>query len=707
MPKLKIKNWKGLYTNIDENDSALDISRTSINFRYNRGYVQFENRELGEYALPVIDTAFGIGWEWETGIYATLTNDPLDQDATATKYDCLILVAKQDDGSQYNRLIFLKDLTNDSIWYELSKEGNASTYINKFGVPDKFIGIENHDGAGGFTNSYFSTTKEGKAYFREEAGHIKLFLPHDCFWIGRIERALRTPYANYDFSDDPNILGWYIDKLVENFDPLMTVSTADIYPPLPHRIAWRGGVSVSTDNVTRNKEINLGSMDTHAPVNIEDGHSERTTIYSWTPIFKDGGGPVPTTVVPYAESLYSTLQNSIFFYDSHVDYGAPAGLVAMPANFADYYETYNPSTGVTIPFTDFATLQNNVTIEVLGSSTAYTLSGRNAWVMPLSAVSAHSWRYVGTVDTTTQGFDDGEERFHMIITAVLDEREEVIVKALTQEIPDTITGKWKIVITNAILLPKSNYRVTRLRYYVKTGFGTVYHLYKDIEFLDTSTTDTTTERATFDIIEADNTAILLAQNIGLEPDEERWDSYKVIQGFRDFTTESGVSIGISNEDYSNIYYSVLGGGNLQPDLMYKQNILQVAGANIINAVAVINKELAALTDDTTYVIKVIESIGALVFTINTTLEFGVKDQFDTAQMQGGLAINTRHGIYTTTGMQSNLISDAIDDIVKANFSSSRIYYNKDLHELYYKISNTDDLYRFRFKDNVWELISKI
>lgn len=693
MPKLKIKNWKGLYTNIDENDSALDISRTSINFRYNRGYVQFENRELGEYALPDIDTAFaGYDWEWETGLYTTITNDPFDEDGTATKYNCLILVAKTEDSGTYHRLVYLKDLTNDSIWYELSLNGNANPFIQ----------IENHDGAGGFADSYFSTTINAKAYFREESGHAKLFLPHMAFWIGRLERKVAIPGSSViDYNTTyPDSGKWYIDKLVDSFNPSASL-VSDDYPPYPHRLFWKGGISTSTDDVVRNQDISLNAGEILYDMPIDDG-ADKTWMHRYTGRIIDGGAPLPTTVAPYAPSIANDFINSIFAYQAYYYY---PNHIVFPYEFFNYYEAFDPVSGAARDIVAEGNATDSPDMNIMGVGLIQrTLYNRRSLRMDKTFFETTSWRYKGTLTTSTGGFESAIKKFHLIVTAVLDEREEIIIKATTRTVDEA--APWKIVFTRAGLTNKGNARVTRLRYYLKLEGEEIYYLYKDIGFL-TDVDEGTFNTTNFDIVKGDDTAVTLSANIGIEPDEKRWYTYTIIEGFRDFVTESGVSIGISNDDYSNIYYSVLGGGNLQPDLMYKQNILQVAGANVINAVAVINKELAALTDDTTYIIKVIESIGALVFTINTALEFGVKDQFDTAQMQGGLAINTRHGIYTTTGMQSNLISDAIDDIVKANFSSSRIYYNKDLHELYYKISNTDDLYRFRFKDNVWELISKI
>src|SRR5574343_491935 len=221
MPKIKIKNWKGIYTNIDENDNSFEYAKASVNFKHSRGVLTFEDRNLSEYELPEIDSSLSsYNWEWETGIYCTLLNDPFKELPTAKKYNCLVVIAKAEDSGTYHRLIYLKNLTDDSIWYELSKQGNAD------GLD---IFIPNHNGSGSFEGSYFSTTIDGEAFFRVEDGKLKIFLPHDAFWVGRLERQLHYKASPLGYLD-PN--QWYIDRLVEPFDSdNLTIISENFIPP--------------------------------------------------------------------------------------------------------------------------------------------------------------------------------------------------------------------------------------------------------------------------------------------------------------------------------------------------------------------------------------------------------------------------------------------------------------------------------------------
>lgn len=698
MPKLKIKNWKGLYTNIDENEQSLETARVSINWRHERGKLIFESRFLSEYDLPIIDPTLAsqFNWEWETGIYCTLSNDPLAQNPIAAKYDILCVIAKAELNGVYHRLVYFKDLTNSSIWYEASKNGNLSGTM-----------IENYDALYQFTNSYLDTTIDAEVFFRVEGGKLKIFLPHDVFWLGRLERDMNIPGAR-----TYAINNFYFDKLIEAYDSSdLNNSNPTAQMVVPQRIKWSGGCRpiVTTSDTVNKQQITLGPRTDNKDSGgytlllTEDNGTDYSRVYPYTGTFNESGDIIPTTVnYPWAGNL---LPNTFWTRLTLDDVNGNTRLV-YDSHFHDYYEPYDPITMVSrdLVAEGIAIYDNDMTLskyDINDNWTGWaTLANRTSYVIKKSDFETISWRYkgVGSID----GFSTAIKGYHLIVTATLDEREEVIIYMQNQEFATLQAAPWTLDFQNATLQRWSNYRVTRLKYYVRLENEEIHYLYKDVPFLEG------TEEADdqFYINPADNLGISLYDNIGIEVEPKEQYRYRVVHSFRDFVTESGISIGISRDDYTSVYYSVLGGGNLQPDLMYTQNILPVAGARLVNAVAVVNTKLAVITDDTTYIVNVVEDIGALVFTMQTTLEFGVKNQFDVAQIQGGLALNTRHGIYTTTGTQSNLISEPIDDIVKTNFDSSRILYNKDIHELYYKVNGSDNLYRFRFKDQVWEVVNK-
>lgn len=730
MPKIKIKNWKGIYTNIDENDNSFEYAKASVNFKHSRGVLTFEDRNLSEYELPEIDSSLSsYNWEWETGIYCTLLNDPFKELPTAKKYNCLVVIAKAEDSGTYHRLIYLKNLTDDSIWYELSKQGNADG-LNIF--------IPNHNGSGSFEGSYFSTTIDGEAFFRVEDGKLKIFLPHDAFWVGRLERQL---YFKGEVLDVLKTNQWYIDRLQEPFDEknlTMFVSLgtvhrtfvgnplniilgpetlkAAIYNSPGRRNAIKFNVNVITDPGTVINERPVTKVFKQDNVyygfpDLPGTHDERWNTFTYE--LKLDNNPIPCEqIYPYISPpgplRKKDTPNEWHIYKVHPD--VLTDYVFLDPQIMNAFKPLGKT------WEQAAIDDPNITLA--SQWTAWNLNNQgfgwhttdNALMagMPRATFDALPLAYVKAGRIEDIGIANEFSAYNIIATAVYDNREEYILESYS----GSLTGiganeRFALEISKLCLPWDFNRRTTKLRFYVKfydleSNPAIDHTLYKEFDLLD----DKNETAIPFHIYYSSESGVLLSQNIGVTFDDEKPQSHKIVSGFRDFITESGVSIALATNDYSSVYYSSLGNGNLLPDLIYSAATIPIVGVPIVNAVTVVSTRLALLTDNTLYLLDVLEEAGVLAFSVKESLEFGVKNSRDIAQIQGGIAIHTRHGIYTTTGVQSNLISEPIDDIVKTYFDTGRIYYNKYLHELYYKPTSGEDLYRFRFKDGVWELINK-
>jgi len=279
------------------------------------------------------------------------------------------------------------------------------------------------------------------------------------------------------------------------------------------------------------------------------------------------------------------------------------------------------------------------------------------------------------------GFDVGPTAWSIVATAVYDDREEVIIEYQEGVIDlDPAVTKFAFDINHIIIPYDFNKRTTRYRFYIKLydADGQIqldFDMCQDFDLFE----DINNMMSNFYISQSstqEGVGINLAANIGIAFDEKKPQTHVIVSGFRDITTSQGISIGLKIDDYINVYYSALGGGNLMPDLVYLQALLPVYAETIVNAVASINDKFGAFTNNTLYLIRVVEETGLLVFTMTGVLEFGVKNRQDIAVIQGGVVINTQHGIYSTTGFQSNLLSEPIDDIVRTYYNTSTIFYNK-------------------------------
>lgn len=749
--KIKIKEFKGIYTNIDENDNRLELVRDSENFYHKRGYLEVDPRNLAEDTnLPTPNIDFpSYSWTFETGIYTTLSEDILStQDIpVAQKHDVLILIAKAEDSGTYHRLIYLYDITNSAGWYEMSKFGNGSPVV----YGQRIIDAVNHDAAGNFSESIFSTTVNGTAFFQVEDGRLKIYLPHDAFWLGRIHRKIWvndqarrwastaggvTTYPYFDYETGGPY--WYIDRIVDHWDHTKQYISYNgfamaQYPSFPTGTDLTGLMCANPDTTTGYEQTRrLGLMfdfdiiddPNHITggrtIKIGDPHDDkarfdppnhvRSTRHTITDdttgvIVRNPNPPFPINPEIWSFAIdydrTDAALNPDWSEDDWVAGNYDKVFIGIRTSEA---EAFRPVAGawstVTVPSYEAKTNNEMQTFLYTPMGGIVTILSGYALSISLEDWLNLAFEYGGDKSVNDVGWLTSQANFSIVATLVLDEREEVPVHALTYH--PAIDAKYVIKISNIVMPWDISKRITRLRFYHSLKDAADYEMVKEFNLLES---DSSIED--FEFSADDYTGDTLAANIGfLWNLWERPSDLQILRGFKSFITESGVSIGIAHRDEVAVYYSTFGGGNLMPDLIYDDNRMPITGVSELTAVANADGRLMVFTPNTSYVINAEEVAGVLAFRIEDTVELGVKDQHDVANIQGGVVVHTQHGIYITNGYETQLISEAIDDLIVQHYSTGRIYYNRYKHEVYYKPTVSEDLYRFRLKDSVWERIDK-
>ena len=688
MPKFKIKDIEGIYTNADQNDLKPELVKTSVNFRHKKGYVEFDPRELAVLpGIPNLNTAYpGQGFTWETGIYCTLTNDPFADDTGPTEYNILVLVAHNSADVKARR-IWLKETDNNNPWKELSEEADSNIPLSE-------------------TN--FSTSQAGDTFFQIENGILKIYMPHNCFWVGYLDRNVRK---GFDYLDHT---GWYIDVLVEPFDwanqtvwlnGKITGQVVDTVPPGtpgdkvfcgPNRRFGFKYILEYIENQTFNvdeRELTMSKDATGSNwYKIEGQHLFSYKLFLYR--FYDAETNEP---------VYRTWENGVIWEDTNN--------VVMDDYYWPIYEELSDADYYILPLNMVNELKPSGTvwkaIATLGTYSVENsplLFGRG-WRIKKTTFDAQTWLYTGEPTTIEDsGFTAAtDSKFSLITTAVLDDREEIIIDYGVYDA--NFVGspvKFAIKVKDIYAPIDINKRVTRFRIYHKVyNVDVDYTLHKEIDLYEGHKL----YNASFYLSERTDTGILLASNIGFLYDEKNPGAYQILTGFRSFVTEAGISVGLPNDDQVRVYHSTLG-AVLMPDLIYDQNRLPITGISTLNAVVNVNGRFGAFTDTTLYIVQPNEIAEEMTFAIEDTIHLGVKNTKDVANVQGGALINTRNGIYLTNGSTTELISDPINNLVRDYYNTSRIFYNKFLHEVYWwPRTDSEDLYRFRFEDKGWERIN--
>jgi hypothetical protein len=741
--KIKVKDFNGILTNNDENDNRLEYCTDSENFYHKRGFLEIDPRNLAEITnLPDPNNDLGnYTWAWETGIYTTLTNDVLSTRdiPEPAKHDVLVLIAKANDSGTYHRLVYLYDYTNSDGWYELSNKGN---YISVGGEP--IIDIENHNTVN-FLGSAMSTSIDGTTHFQVENGRLKIYMPHDAFWVGKLDRKIwihddahrwpiidtngDTTYPHFDYENNY----WYIDRVVDrwkhNKQMVAIANTANElqFPrnPLATSIECAKGHVVLDDQIRRTglyydmipnetqthvvggKEISIGQphdLKVRKETEWSNFRCLRVSIYD-----EDGFAianpklPFPAYPEIWLFPLDATRTDSGVNTGTG-DWDIDAGSGYGPPNWTGLYIHLHGADATNFRLASGSAWSTEIAraegaVKVWNAETAQ-FTGGTSLSISVDEFLNNTVEYAGDAAVSSVGWETTENDFSIVVTAVLDEREEFLIGA--ENFKPEVADKYVIGIKNIQMPWDINKRITRLRFYHKLKDATDYEMVKDFDLLSSESTI-----ENFDISTEAYDGIFLAANIGylLDYYDHKAD-YRLITGFTDFVTESGISIGVASKDEVAIYHSTYGGGNLMPDLIYDDNRLPITGVSQLTAVANADGRLMAFTAHTSYVVQAEEVGGVIAFRFMDTVEIGAKNKNDVVNIQGGVLVHSEHGIYVTNGFETKSISEAIDDIIATNYATGRIYYNRYKHEVYYKPAAAEDLYRYRMKDNVWEHMEK-
>lgn len=673
MPGLLIQNFRSLYTNIDPDQASQETLSAMLNFRLREGYVEVEPRHLSALTdLPTLDA----GYAFETGIYCTLTNDALNNtlNSTATKYDVFVLVALKYSTGTFYRKIYLQDVTDPlspGAWEEMSKEGAvALSNIN-------------------ISESFYTTTIDGRTFFKVQNGRLKVYMPHDCFWIGILNRTLYLPTPTTLAYTAPLALNqFYIDRLLEDWVGERKTLVGDICQDIN-----RQGVRLTLETVTGDTTIIESrpiTMSYYSLSLVDFPGGGTGYVHQFNVTINEDGSDVPL-IVAYNDSDVDT-ENRHWAFSENGDNNGDT--MYIPTVWFSQIQRLDANLNEIIPAT-YATFTTDPTVN---GGVAY---GDFYYLTKADFLSYTDWHYIGNTTIADVGFEASVKEYSMVVTATLDERDEIIISQYDRNVDET--GKWAIKISSVKIAEDLNYRTTKLKMYIKLKDDLDYEL---VNVLDLLAEDFSLPAFQY-ISDFQREGIFLTQNIGFAFDPEKSRAYKPILAFRDVATINNIGIGVANDDYTNVHYSVVGGGVIQTDLMLTQNIVPLPGVSIINALGELTTHFLAASDRQSFIVQPADVADVLAFTVQDTLEYGVQDKRDMIQAQGALFMNTSQGIISTNGLRTEIISLPINDIVKAAYNNldTNIYYNPTLHELYYIIDNgLNYIYRLRFEIQGWDII---
>lgn len=632
--KVKIKDFLGLYTNIDQNDTRPEAFQDTKGFIFKNGFAESEfpqfanlvcdpryNQSPADY-LPYID-----GYEFETGIVTKVTSDPLSYEPVYDTYEIIVVVLKKLDTGTYYRKVWLLNLSaTDPAW--LLMEYGSSTAIT---VTEEFI----------------STTQNGRCFIVPDAQGVNIYMPHMIFRLQRLKRKFTSEFYQWIqpfYGNESDI--WYFDAITQN----------KINPPSDEFITEaRYGLSITTG---------YQSFDTST---ANDYDKEGTLVLTINQ--KD----IPDETRPPE------------FYVLFSIYSAE-GLLIADKIYGQLSDELDDTSAVTI---DIGALKNAGCDLVPNDVFTYSQAD---WIDTTKVRVVYSSRTEVVIDT--EYFEKNNGAVNLLVTAVINGKAEVVVwNKKVQPTPDFSFDQYMIKLTEVEIPSNISLFTTAFKVYFKRTEDVDFQFFHSFNVLFQDS-----------VISALNnlyvinrpSGIQLSQNIGILFDLR---TYKVITGISQIAKSAGISLVLESNNKGRVLYSVLGGGNLQEDLFYEQNNQTFSGANFITAINIIGNNFAVHTLSNMFIVAVDIVGSSLIFTAQDTMELGAKDENDVADMKGSALVHSKTGIYITNGYDKNNVSEPINDIVKANWDTGKIYFDRVNKKIYYIVGST--VYEFDMTYQKW------
>lgn len=701
MAKIKIHDFTGIITNVDQSKRSLSDLRWVQNAKVMNGYIEADLYGLQALAkdskyitdpynyLPELNE----GYQFETGAFVKLSNDPLSRNQNIFVHTYLVLIAKGKLDDQFIRQVWIiKWGDDDAQWRCLDKGASPElTYID---------------------STFLITNLPGEAFILQGSGVAKIYMPHDSFWLGYIDRNLKvssniTDTLIYTNRFSPLVSTLYFDRLVEQPTFISSNTEVDGDNNILCAIERRIGLDVDIETIDDDSEVIVESNNNFKFIfrreenwDEDRGTGSTKTVRIYNAIYQGGEKDGESILCPFLSSYPGGSSYEWVFYK----YGGVSGNDGTWLIPTDLIKAVEQSGG-DIPYKD---IKHNPYISNNGQqlNTPYI----NFYRMTKSQIEDTNYVYILEKGNTEEGgFPSGTKETNIVVTVKYDNVSELIV---SHQVISYEGEKAKYGIYGSIKLPLDfNRRLTKIRFYIKNQDLLDYTLVKEIDLL--SEDEQLYSRFLILNSDVEGSGVTLSSQIAFAFDEKYKEYYKLLTGLTSVATSKDVSLATKYGDYNNVYFNVLGGGNLQTDIFYIGNILRLTPrGNLVCVVALENNFLVVDTFSSQLIRPdIIET--SLIFSPQATIEFGLLHRGQIAEVQGGIVILTEAGVFVTNGYDKKWLSEEINNIIKERYNgNSRIEYNPLLKEIYFynvnenlSIGGSNGYYRYTFERDKWEFIT--
>jgi hypothetical protein len=661
---------------------------------------------LTEGFLPDVDQFHNEAqetWSLEKYLIADIISDPIPGDIPISSTRIHFAIFKRSyvklSITYYVRSCWFRE-EDSPIWYELSKDGNYNSSLTP--VPIKGFDPLATDPDIRYHGYFFTTAIDRDVFVFENEGSLRIYMPHDCFWFGKITRTAKFAYPEVTTDQ------YCFDRILEPYHNGVSL-IGGTFPDYETGVDCRASINFPYTIVTTGSVIADPVTLTYAQPSVDyslklivagQPYPADVLTHSWYGVRDSKGNNIPWSklVAPLNRALFIGLIDE----NIHLAFKLSTTEIAFHSEYFANITVKNRLNGSIVDIS--ARYAAWITIEYDGDPVYGYLNpaGGGFYVFTIEEIrSAFLFEYAGVQEMSAVGFDPIYTKLYLIFTAQFDNREEVVLVKRLVDVNNN-SSPWGLMLDTPQLPSDNNKRITRYFIYLKFDKEDDYEQYR--EFIVSE--DTLIETFQSFITTLDVTGKYLSQTIGFTFTEDK-DRYGVENKFLDFTINNGFGYALYANDQLNVYHSAYGRGKIMPDLFYPDNMIEIKGVTSVKKLLNVGNHLGLVTNVKTLLIQTQAVDGSLIFETFDTIPFGIDQREDAVEVQGGAIIKTREGIFYTDGYQiRDKVSEFIDDLVRAG--TGKIYYNPVKHELYWIYSTSPVKYiRYRFDEKVWETLHKI
>lgn len=753
MSLIEIKDFKGLYTNADSNDINFDYAQEFAGFKPENGYIINDSHELiSKFALSENERV-------ELLESVLLTSDILNQNYSYYSEEFYLLITLKGTIRTiylYNKnSIIIKQFTETGIpSNEFGKVQitNINGEVRVYGYSNSYI-IKHLN-----RTQYIWTNNERKSSLRGSqtfySGIIaEPILPsysleaklESSVWVSIGDYLMLPSQSNISsethFSPEPKMLKFAqtVDNETTSYIANVTKIEYDSVDQLyRYWFTMADNETILPDGtyeVSRFSSINTESLNypyvkfdvfqDNTPLTAEDKYvftlvdndvehkpaDEPTNVNRFThfAVFSLKRKGADSEAEAFVENFLKGFQyggSNLFGFPKLVTNGVVQEAICIPRAF---WDVIKPVVKPTINYgnpSPILTIAGEVDIATPYKNT-YTIVGIDDF---LNISESTPREYLYTSEATTgdnpTGFMLSATYIDALVTFTFDENAEIITqyeRLITDKIMESIyfqvSANLYYPTSNGIInFTKIDPRLTKVKIYLKTVNDTDFKEYVVWNLLEQKFSYNPNINFRY-LNKNSSSGVYLLQNIGYLFNVDYPNRYKYFNKFTNICTNQGLTLATIKEDPYNVYYSIVGAGVMQSDVVYQSNVLFTGFKDVVTAIEKMGNNYFVCSDRDSVIYNPSMQSNSLIFTFIDALEFGVKGIRDIVNLGSGLIMNSRLGIYLTDGYKRELLSEPINDLVRNIHSNSKLLYDKSNGLLYVVEEYT--LYVFDFEKKKW------